>query len=48
MAAEVGSRWKEHHPLAQYLELAQGEAPPPRSRLDTAVELRIPSATPTP
>ncbi|MFS8896838.1 carboxypeptidase-like regulatory domain-containing protein [Synechococcus sp. R3-13] len=48
MAAEVGSRWKENHPLAQYLELAQGEAPPPRSRLDTAVELRIPSATPTP
>lgn len=48
MAAEVGSRWKEHHPLAQYLELAQGEDPPPRSRLDTAVELRIPSATPTP
>ncbi|MGY2793616.1 hypothetical protein ACVWVQ_000666 [Thermostichus sp. MS-CIW-36] len=48
MAAEVGSRWKENHPLAQYLELAQGEAPPPRSRLDTAVELRIPPATPTP
>ncbi len=50
MANEVGSRWQENHPLAQYLEPAPGEAPPPRSRLDTTVELRIPagSATPAP
>ncbi|MGQ9837787.1 MAG: carboxypeptidase-like regulatory domain-containing protein [Cyanobacteriota bacterium] len=49
MASEVGSRWQDNHPLAQYLEPANGEAPLPRSRLDTIVELRIPptgSATP--
>ncbi|MFQ3583428.1 MAG: carboxypeptidase-like regulatory domain-containing protein [Cyanobacteriota bacterium] len=50
MAQEVGSRWQDNHPLAQYLEPADGEAPPPRSRLDTTVELRIPAdpATPAP
>lgn len=47
MASEVGSRWQENHPLAQYLEPAAGEAPPPPSRLDTTVELRIPAATPS-
>jgi len=48
MAAEVGSRWKANHPLAPYLNLAPGEAPPPPSRLDTAVELVIPTPSPTP
>ena len=40
MAAEIGSRWKKNHPLASYLELA----PVPPSRLDTAVELVIPTS----
>ncbi|MFS8775913.1 carboxypeptidase-like regulatory domain-containing protein [Synechococcus sp. W65.1] len=44
MAAEIGSRWKKNHPLASYLELAPGEAPVPPSRLDTAVELVIPTS----
>ncbi|MGY3168051.1 carboxypeptidase-like regulatory domain-containing protein [Thermostichus sp. MS-CIW-15] len=48
IAAEIGSRWQANHPLASYLELAPGEAPPPPSRLDTAVELVIPTPTPTP
>jgi len=43
MAGEIGSRWKANPPLAPYLELAPGEAPPPPSRLDTAVELVIPT-----
>jgi hypothetical protein len=48
IAAEIGSRWQANHPLASYLELAPGEASPPPSRLDTAVELVIPTPTPTP
>ncbi len=43
MASEIGSRWKANHPLARYLELAPGEAPPLPSRLDTAVKLVIPT-----
>ncbi|MEN9202831.1 MAG: carboxypeptidase-like regulatory domain-containing protein [Thermostichus sp. DG_1_6_bins_120] len=48
MVSEVGSRWQENHPLARYLEAAPEEPPPPRSRLDTTVELRIPSNSGTP